>query len=134
MAKDKSGRNLAIGAVFGAVAGFVTGILTAPKKGIETRKDIEKAAKKVSGSVEQNLKNHYRDLSKHYDNIKAQLAGAAGKGKTELEELLPKLEAAKDELKELLSTVRDGVADDERVKKVIKETEATIKKAAKHIK
>ncbi|MCA1806602.1 MAG: YtxH domain-containing protein, partial [Actinobacteria bacterium] len=40
---NKSGK-FAIGAVFAAAAGYVTGILTAPKSGKETRKDIHDTA------------------------------------------------------------------------------------------
>ena len=59
MAKEKTNRNLALGALFGVVAGFITGILTAPKKGTDTRKDIKDKAEKVTGSAEKSLKDLY---------------------------------------------------------------------------
>lgn len=46
--KKKSGKGgvFVLGAALGAVAGAVAGILTAPKSGAETRKDLEKKGKK----------------------------------------------------------------------------------------
>ena len=111
----------------------MTGILTAPKKGADTRKDIKNKANEVTGAAEKNLKDLYKELSKHYDSAKEQIANAAGKGKAELEDLMPKLEESRDKLKELLSSIRDGDVDASTVKKAIKDTEATIKKAAKKL-
>ena len=56
--KSKAGLMFAVGAGVGAVAGAVAGILTAPKSGKETRKDLERKGKKA-----------IRDLKKGGDRL-----------------------------------------------------------------
>jgi len=53
---NKSTKRLALGTVFAAAVGYLTGILTAPKSGKETRKDIKDAAEHGMAEAEKQLK------------------------------------------------------------------------------
>jgi gas vesicle protein len=121
MSKQDGKRGLAIGAIFGAVVGLITGFLTAPKSGKETREDIKEKADQLTENAEKELKVLYRELSAYADKVRKEIDIAAGKTKKELEGLQVKLEASKDSIKDLLSTIRDGGADDKTIKAVIKQ-------------
>ncbi len=119
MSNKDERKGLALGALFGAVAGFLTGILTAPKSGKETRKEIKETAEKLTDSAEKELKTLYRQLSTHGEQLKVAAAGATKKAKDEFDQLSVKLDESKDKIKELLSTIRDGESDNKKIQKVI---------------
>lgn len=60
----KSGK-IAVSAIIAATAGYVAGILTAPKSGKETRKDIQDKALKAKREAEARLKALYSDIEKN---------------------------------------------------------------------
>ena len=83
MAKSSSTGKLAFSAVVAGVAGFLAGILTAPKSGKETRKDIKSAAMKAKKDAEINLKSIHSELNKKITDTKEQGDKLSGKAKSE---------------------------------------------------
>ena len=131
---NKSNGKWAIGAVVAGVAGFVTGILTAPKSGKETREDIKNAASKAKAEAEKNLKVLHSELNKAIDEVKAKGEVLSGKAKQEFEEIVEKAKSAKEKVRDVLSTMHDGNADDPELKKALQDAKDALKNLEKFVK
>jgi len=126
----KQGRNVAIGTLLAAGAGYVAGILTAPKSGKETRKDIQRTALKKKAEAEKTLKNLHSELTELIHHGKAMAKDVKDTAKNELVEALGKAQSAKEKAREILSAVHEGDADDKDLQKAVAEA----KSAADHLK
>jgi len=129
----KSSGKWAVGALVAGVAGFVAGILTAPKSGRETRKDLKDAALKAKSEAEKNLKSMHSELSKTLLDVKAKGEKLGGKAKTEFEQLVDKAQTAKEKVREVLSSLHDGDADDPDLKKAFKEAQDSLAALKKYV-
>ncbi len=123
MAKENTGKKFAIGAIIGAIAGLVTGLLTAPKSGKETREDIKEGVAKARVEAEKRLKVLLKELQDKSVDFKKLAAQTTGKASKELAELVGKAETVMARVRETLSGLHDGDADDSEVQKAIKEAE-----------
>lgn len=132
MVKDST-KKLAIGTVLAAGAGYVAGILTAPKSGKETRKDIKVAANKGMAEAEKRLKKLHTQLSETMDKVKTATANMSGKAKEEAEAALALAKVAKEKARVVLSTVHDrgnAAVPDKDLQKAINDAQ----KAVDHLK
>jgi gas vesicle protein len=125
MGKNK-GRNLALGTVLVALAGYVAGILTAPKSGKETRKDIQKKAAQAKSEAEKKLKALHSELNDLISSGKKKAGDAKATAKSELSDALQKAQIAKDKAREMLSAIHEGDADDKDLQKAINEVNSAI--------
>src|SRR5688572_25193817 len=113
MAKNKhTGRNIAIGGVVLAGASYLAGILTAPKSGKQTRKDLKVAARKAKIDAEHKLKKAHSELNDVVDNLSKEATKLKGKAADELKEALAKAKVVKQKARELLSAIHEGEAAD----------------------
>ncbi len=123
---DHRKRNLAIGGAVVAGLSYVAGILTAPKSGKETRKDINKAAHKAMTDAERRLKLAHSELNGLLNTLSEQ----AKKGKTiankELKLALQKAEVVKTKTRELLSAIHEGEASDKDLDEAVKEAKSAV--------
>jgi gas vesicle protein len=126
----KASKSLAIGTFFAAIAGYIAGILTAPKSGKETRKDIKETAAKSISVAEKELKQLHTELSELIASAKEMASKLSGNAKVELNEAIEKSKQAKEKAREILSAVHEGDTDDKDLKKAIDDS----KKAASHLK
>jgi len=122
------------GGILGAIAGVVTGILIAPKSGKKTRSDIKKVSSKAAKEAETKLKEVYSTLGKLTDKAKKEGAQLTGKAKKEFDELVNKSEIIRESAKELITNLRDGEADESKLKKTIEDSEAVKKGINKQLK
>jgi gas vesicle protein len=129
MSKDGN-KKLAIGAAVGVVTGFLAGILTAPKSGKETRRDIKNTANKVTRETEKKLKKLYTDLGQTINEAKALTKREGAKVKEELLKALHAAEKTQQKVKEVITAIRDGEADRPELDKAVKEATA----AKEHLK
>ena len=60
---SKRSRNFALGTAVAAAVGYLAGVLSAPKSGKETRKDIARTASKARIEGEKQLKNLHSELN-----------------------------------------------------------------------
>lgn len=127
---DKRTKKFAIGAVVAAAAGYVAGILTAPKSGKETRKDIKDTAVKTYGAAEKELKVLHTELNKLMDEASKKAGEFKGVAEKNLQQAVASAKVAKEKARELLSAVHEGDADDKDLANAVKEA----KKAAEHLK
>lgn len=126
----KQAKELAIGTAIAAGIGYVAGILTAPKSGKETRKDIERVAVMTKREAERKLKALHSELAEVMDNAKKKLRTAKSGAKDELSDILLKAQVAKEKAREMLSALHEGDAEDEDLKKAI----ADVNQAIDHLK
>lgn len=126
----KEGRKFALGAVIAAAAGYLAGILTAPKSGKETRKDIQNAAVKTKAEAEKALKNLHSELADLIKEAKQKAKDLSDTAKEELTGAVEKAQTAKEKTREILSAIHEGGANDEDLQRAIDEA----KKAASYLK
>jgi gas vesicle protein len=113
MAKsDNTGKKLAIGAAIAGAVGFVAGILTAPKSGKETRKDIENKAGAIVESAEEQLQKAHDELDSLMKGAKEKTLSLGSKARSQYNESLLKAKDAKNKASALLKAVKVGRADD----------------------
>jgi len=127
--KDSTKR-FAIGALVAGAAGYVAGILTAPKSGKETRKDIKDTAVRSMQEAEKQLKKLHTELNDTILAAKSEGEKLTGKARDELDAALVVTKAAKEKAREILSAVHDGRAEDRELQKAIKDGQ----KALSHLK
>lgn len=126
--KDST-KKFAIGTVIAAAAGYVAGILTAPKSGKETRKDIKTAAERGVAEAEKQLKKLHTELNSVIADASAMAKGLKGKAQVDLEKATQVAQSVKEKARDLLSAVHEGQADDKDLKKAI----ADAQKAVEHM-
>jgi gas vesicle protein len=122
----KATKNLAIGTAIAAATGYIAGILTAPKSGKETRKDIQDTALKAKTEAEKRLKKAHSELSELVEKGKTHTAQLQDSAKAQYTALLTRGQAAKEKARDILSSVHEGTADDKDLQKAIKEVNAAI--------
>lgn len=127
---SKTSKRLAVSTFVAAAAGYVAGVLTAPKSGKETRKDIQQAASKAKTEAERNLKNLHSELDNLIIQGKEKVSDLKSKAKADLVGALATAKIAKEKARELLTALHDGDADDKDLKKAVKD----VNKAITHLK
>jgi gas vesicle protein len=132
--KKSDNKKLAVGALLIAGAGYLAGILTAPKKGSETRKDIVDAGIKTKAEAEKTFKKINAELT----DLLKQAEVFAGKSKTAVkEELSQRVNDAKKAnvtVREVLSALHEGDAEDKDLKKAVIEGNKAIEHLKKYLK
>ncbi|HUD10704.1 MAG TPA: YtxH domain-containing protein [Candidatus Saccharimonadales bacterium] len=123
-------KKIAVGTVLVAAAGYVAGVLTAPKSGKETRKDIKDKTTKTISEAEKELKKLHTQLSQIITRAKATADKLSGKAKKDLDGAVTKAAAAKEKTRQLLSALHEGDAEDKDLQKAISEAD----KAVMHLK
>ncbi len=123
-------RNFAIGTVLVAGAGYIVGLLTAPKSGKDTRKDIQQAAANVKNEAERKLKQAHSDLNKLLGDASNIVEKSKSKVSVEFTKAHSNAEKVGKKAKLLLSAVHEGEADDKDLQQAIDD----VKKATTHLK
>jgi gas vesicle protein len=119
-------KKVAIGSGVAAAAGYVAGVLTAPKSGKETRGDIKAAAKQSRAEAEKDLKKLQIELEKLMKEAKTRGGKLSAKAQKELKALVEKAKNSKDKTREVISAVRKGDADDQDLKRAVKNAHSSI--------
>lgn len=132
--KKSAGKVVAVGTLLAAGAGYLAGILTAPKSGKETRKDIAQSASKARTQGERQLKKYHSELNDLIKTADTQTKKARTKASTELKEATDKAKVAKEKARELLSALHDGDADDPNLKAVLEEVKLAKTNLVKYLK
>lgn len=122
-------KKIAVGTMIAGAAGYLAGILTAPKSGAETRRDIKDAADTKITETERELKKLHTELLELLDEGKSRAGSVRGRAQTELDELLGNATIMKQKAREILSAIHEGDANDKDLQRVMSETS----KAVKHL-
>lgn len=126
----KNSGKWAMGALAAGAIGYLAGVLTAPKSGKETRRDIMNAATKAKTEAEKRLKSLHSELSENLDSAKTKASKLKGKSKTELDKVIASASAVKEKVREILSALHEGDASDPELKKALDDA----KEALDHLK
>lgn len=122
----KAGKKFAVGAAVAAVGGYVAGILTAPKSGKETRRDIKNTASKNITEAEKQLKALHTQLNDALEQAKGDAEKLKGHARREYDHLMVKTQEVKDRTRELLSNLHEDVAEDKELQQAIKDADKAI--------
>lgn len=129
----KRAQRYAIGAVVAAVTGYVAGILTAPKSGKETRKDIGETAVKAKTEAEKKLKELHSELDVLLGKVKAGAKKVKSGASEEFAAAVTRAQFAKEKAREILSALHEGDANDKDLKKAIDEVNQSIDHLKKYL-
>jgi gas vesicle protein len=119
-------KRVALGAALAAAAGYAAGILTAPKSGKETREVIQHKVTTGKLEAEKQLKKLHTQLGTTIDDAKVRASELKGSAKAQLDEATDNGVKAKEKVRELLSALHEGDADDKDLKKAIKDAQHAI--------
>lgn len=126
MKKSKTIKGLAMTTAFVGLAGYMAGILTAPKSGRQTRKDIAKMKQKGLSEGESQLKQKLVELSQLLDQAKDKGMNLNGKALEEFKLILSKSKDNKDKVKRVLSAIHEGEASDKDLANALEDAKNSI--------
>lgn len=132
--KGNSFKRFAIGSAIAAAAGYLAGILTAPKSGKETRADVKQTANQNIAQAEKELKKLHTELGKAIDEARVNGDRFSAKAKNELAELVDNAKDTKEKVREVISAIHEGDAEDADLKKAVKQADNSIKHLRKFLK
>jgi gas vesicle protein len=130
----KNSGKWAAGALAAGVVGYVAGVLTAPKSGKDTRKDIKNAATNAKSEAEKRLKTILSELNVKLAEAKVKGTKLKGKARLDYSKVVEKATVAKEKVREVLSALHHGDAEDPELKKALKEAKDAIKHLEKFVK
>jgi len=125
---------IAIGSTIAAIAGYVAGLLTAPKSGKETRGDIKQTASENMAEAEKELKKLHTELGKVIDEARVNGDKMSAKAKNNLADLVDQAKDTKEKTREVISAFHEGEAEDEDLKKAVKQANASLSNLRKYLK
>jgi gas vesicle protein len=120
------GTRFAVVTAVAAGAGYVAGILTAPKSGKETRKDIHKKAVETKEELAKKLDSVSSDLGEVIEKGKTRVKSLEAGAKAEMEKAVNAAVIAKDKAKDMVAAVKRGEAEDKDLKKAVKDVHSAI--------
>lgn len=132
--QNDTAKKIAIGSAIAAVVGYLTGILTAPKSGKDTRQDVKDTAGKTAADAEKELKKLHTELDKAIAQAKAQKSKFGSKAQQELNGLVDKAKDSKEKVREVLSAVHEGEAEDKDLQRAVKEAGKSVEHLKKYLK
>ena len=127
MSSRNNVKRLAIGSAIAAGAGYVVGILTAPKSGKETRADVKQAAGENFAQAEKELKRLNAELGRVIDEARIKGDRLGAKARNDLSELIDNAKDTKEKVREVISAVHEGEAEDADLKKAVKQANNALK-------
>ena len=124
---NRKGRNLAVGGAVLAGVSYLAGILTAPKSGRETRKDINRAAHRAMTEAERKLKLAHSELNVLLTKAEDEIEKGKTKVTDELKAAIKQAKEAKTKTRVLISALHEGEAADHDLDVAVKEVRAAIR-------
>ena len=129
----RKGTKFAVGTAVAAGMGYVAGLLTAPKSGKQTRKEIHDKALQAKKDLNDKLHHLNEELTSTIVTAKDKLKGLETGAKTELQKALDHAVIAKDKAKDMMQAIKTGDADDKDLKNAVKDVHKAIDNLKKYI-
>lgn len=121
----KKSKRIAAGAIFAGFIGFIVGVLTAPKSGKETRKEVVDTAVEVKRQIEKELKIVHKEVKSYISKAEI-LIDTKGKDiKKDVKDLVQSAKKSEMKVKELLSAIHEGTADNKELQEALVEAKKT---------
>jgi gas vesicle protein len=127
-------KRLAIGGAIAGVFGYLAGILTAPQSGKDTRQDIKDNAGKGLAEAEKELKKLHTELDKAIKQAKDNSGDLRGRAKDEFNDFIESARDSKEKVREVLSAVHEGEAEDKDLAKAVKQANNALANLKKYLK
>ncbi len=132
--KQNAGKKLALGALAGALAGYIAGVLTAPKSGKQTRKDMANKAGEVKDSTEEQLQSSINDLNAALKTAKNKSLALNSKAREEFDDAVVKAKDMQNKSTQVLKAFKAGEADDPELNKAVKQAKQALANLSKFLK
>lgn len=129
----KNSKRFAIGAIFAASVGYLMGILTAPKSGKETRKEIADTTLESKREIEKKLKKVHSELKINIKTAQTELDAATTQINKELDKAINKAKKAEIKVKETLSALHEGTADNPELSVALTEANEALRHFKKYL-
>jgi gas vesicle protein len=123
----KIAKRLALGAAVAGAAGYLAGLLTAPKSGKETRAELKQTGVSSMSEVEKQLKALHTELGKLVDDTKTKGDGMNDKAQQEFKKLVETAKDSKEKLREVISAIHEGEAEDKDLSNALTDAQHAIK-------
>ena len=127
-------KTIAATAAILAGASYLAGILTAPKSGKQTRKDILDSTVKAKIEAEKKLKKAHSELAVLIADAERKSKKLSDKAKKELNASIKRAKVAKEKASEILSAFHNGDASDPNLQAVIEEVKLAKKNLVTYLK
>ena len=127
-------KTVAAAAAILAGASYLAGILTAPKSGKQTRKDILDSTVKAKIEAEKKLKKAHSELAVLIADAERKSKKLSDKAKKELNASIKRAKVAKEKASEILSAFHNGDASDPNLQAVIEEVKLAKKNLVTYLK
>lgn len=117
-------KKIAVGTAIAGAAGYFVGVLTAPKEGKKTRKQLKKSADRNIADVEKQLKDVYTELGQLMGNAK----GVKMNGQTQKKfgKAVSNAGNAKDKLRQVISSIHEGEATDKDLSRALEDARRSL--------
>jgi gas vesicle protein len=132
--KENTGKKMALSALIAGVAGYVSGILTTPKSGKDTRKDIVEGAEGFKEDAEDQLKKANDELKDLLKDAKTKTVALSAQAREEFNEAVLRAKDAQNKAATTLKAVKNGAADDPDLNKAVKQAKQAVKNLSKYFK
>ena len=119
-------KKIAIGTAVAGAAGYLVGILSAPKEGKKTRKELKKSADRSMAEVEKQLKELHTELGGLMGDAKERGDTLSGGAQKKFGKALDGATSAKDKLREVLSSVHEGEASDKDLRNALEDAKRSL--------
>lgn len=129
---SRNNRNIALGTLLIGLAGYAVGLLTAPKSGRETRRQLQKQAARAKTEAEKRLKALHSELSALIVDGRVRVGKVKSDMRMKYADALDKAQIAKEKAREILSAVHEGDAEDRDLQEAIKEVNNAIEHLKKY--
>jgi gas vesicle protein len=129
----KRSKDIAMGTALAAGIGYLAGIMTAPKSGRETRRDIERAALKAKGEAEKALKSLHSELASLITQAKRHAKTLNSDAKSELDKAIDDAQVAREKVREILSALHEGESENHDLQKAIDDVNSSLEHLKKYV-
>ncbi|KKU19894.1 MAG: hypothetical protein UX30_C0006G0024 [Candidatus Saccharibacteria bacterium GW2011_GWA2_46_10] len=133
MRNNHTGRKLAIGTLIAGAAGYISGLLTAPKSGKETRKDLADKADELKDQAAEELKKASDELSDLIKAAKDKSLALGAQARGEFNEAVIRAKDARNKAGHVIKAVKNGVSDEPQLNAAMKQVKQARKNLARYL-
>jgi gas vesicle protein len=132
--RANTGKKLAVSALVAGVGGYLTGILTAPKSGKDTRRDLVEDAEGIKDSTEDQLKKANDELKSLLNDAKTKSVALSAQAREEFNEAVLRAKDTQNKTAATLKALKHGQAEDPELNKAVKQGRQAVKNLSKYFK
>ncbi|MGH7156567.1 MAG: YtxH domain-containing protein [Candidatus Saccharimonadales bacterium] len=127
-------RKIAVGSTIAGVAGYLAGILTAPKSGEQTRKDLANKAGDLKDDATGQLEDLNDELKDLIQSTKVKTIALSSTARADFNEAVVRAKDAQNKAAQVLKAAKAGEAEDPDLNKAAKQARQALKNLGKFLK